>query len=386
MKTFYLHLLLLFTAIPPFIAPFTRAAECNSGTPNPCQYANVDYTVKEDGSLERYVGQRKNVVNSSPAIDYFRRFFQSGDVDPTDGLDHNIMEFTPAHAGTKHKLRDDEFELCCEQPTEQCVAYKANLDFAFCYDSDTRAFQLANGGRGSLETLEFEYPNGTKSSFDELNLGFDYFRVKSSPWKTETIKTTTTKTKQAKTETLTKQEPETTESKDVKTSTGAVTSTVQKAITLQTSVTPTVRRPLDISTTTITVTQSSGGSSARGMKSKNKLRKLLVKVIAAWVALAAISGGKSCSISELNADADDVLKTREYCIAHSMMGIEARERIRNGCGDRAVGGSGGGYGRRRSGRYSVCDFELGALFASSYTHNKFYTKTIHFSRIVKDQS
>ncbi|KAF8454708.1 hypothetical protein BGX38DRAFT_1267640 [Terfezia claveryi] len=298
MKTFYLHLLLPFTAIPPFIAPFTRAAECNSDTPNPCQYANVDYTVKEDGSLERYVGQRKNMINSSPAIDNFRRFYQSGDLNPTEELDHNIMEFTPAHAGRKLKSRDDEFELCCGQPIEQCVAYKVNLEFAFCYNSVTRVFQLANGARGSLETLEFEYPNGTKSSFDELNLGFDYFRVKPSPWKTETIKTTTTKSKQA-------------ESKDVETSTGGVTSTVQKAITLQTSdatVTSTVHRTVDISTKTTTVTQSSGGDS---MKSKNKFRKLLVKVIAAWVALAAISGGKNCLISELYADADDVLKPRE---------------------------------------------------------------------------
>jgi len=85
-------------------------------------------------------------------------------------------------------------------------------------------FQLANGAKGSLGTLEFEYLDGSKGSFDDLNLDFDYFRVAPTLLTTETktwmidIETWmvgTKSTTEAETETPPKQEPETTENKDV---------------------------------------------------------------------------------------------------------------------------------------------------------------------------
>ena len=85
----------------------------------------------------------------------------------------------------------------------------------------TWGFQLANGARGTLGALEFEYLNGTKGSFEDLNLGFDYFRVTPTPSATETtiyIETLTvgteivTESKLAETESP---EPETTQSKGV---------------------------------------------------------------------------------------------------------------------------------------------------------------------------
>jgi len=113
MKAFHLRHLHFFAAILLAIAPFARAAECSTDTPNPCQRTNVDYTVKEDGSLERYVGGRKSVLNSSPAIGKIRRLLQNGDVDYTD---RNVMDLTPTHASTEFKPRNDEFELCCNPP------------------------------------------------------------------------------------------------------------------------------------------------------------------------------------------------------------------------------------------------------------------------------
>lgn len=38
-------------------------------------------------------------------------------------------------------------------------------------------FQLDNGARGSLEDLEFINLDGTSGTFEDLNLGFNYFAV-----------------------------------------------------------------------------------------------------------------------------------------------------------------------------------------------------------------
>ena len=102
-----------------------------------------------------------------------------------------------------------------------------------------------------------------------------------------------------------------------------MTSTVHKALTLQAispAVTSTVRRTLGISTKTTTATQLSGGGSAQGMGSGSEFRKVLVTVMAAWVALAALLEGKRCLPSELDAGADDMVKFRVYDTSHSGCG------------------------------------------------------------------
>jgi len=86
---------------------------------------------------------------------------------------------------------------------------------------------------------------------------------------------------------------------------------VQRAVTLQglsPTVTSTVPRTITVSTKTTTGTQLSGGSSARGLKSKHGFWKIMGKVISVWVAFAAASGGKISLTSELDVDADDMLK------------------------------------------------------------------------------